>query len=235
MGGPSFPTSFFIQSYISRFEYSAQVLKLHRNRSLFFKVQRQQYRIIRSALGFRQFTPINILLAKSCEPPLELRFALLSSRYVYKCFARSSVLSSAVSVDLRLNLRTHQERIQLLRSIAIFRSFILQKCSLPTFRRTVTPALFSYNFSSIFPIPQFASFDILDSLSSGKNKKHMISVVEVRERFREFAAPQVNGGISIFTDGSRRIEDDEISAVGAAVYSLDLQLALKHKLLKSET
>jgi len=92
MGGPSFPTSFFIQSYISRFEYSAQVLKLHRNRSLFFKVQRQQYRIIRSALGFRQFTPINILLAKSCEPPLELRFALLSSRYVYKCFARSSSL-----------------------------------------------------------------------------------------------------------------------------------------------
>jgi len=63
----------------------------------------------------------------------------------------------------------------------------------------------------------------------------MISVVEVRERFREFAASQVNGGISIFTDGSRRIEDDEISAVGAAVYSLDLQLALKHKLLKSET
>jgi len=45
----------------------------------------------------------------------------------------------------------------------------------------------------------------------------------------------VNGGISFFTDGSRRIEDDEISAVGAAVYSLDLQLALKHKLLKSET
>jgi len=208
------------------------VLRLHRNRSLFLKVQRQQYRIIRSALGLHQSTPINIILAKSCEPPLELRFALLSSKYVYKCFARSSSLIVRrfrwLEIDSAYSSRS--QRIQLLRNVPTFRPFILQKSSLSFIHRTITSPLFSYSFPSVFLISQYASFDILDSLPPGKNKKQMLSACEVRERFREFTSSLVNGGISIFTDGSRRIENDEDFAVGAAVYSPDLHLALKHKL-----
>jgi len=90
--------------------------------------------------------------------------------------------------------------------------------------------MFSYNYSSIFPIPLYASFDILDSLPPGKNKKHRLSSGEVCARFKVFASSLVNGGISVFTDGSKRVEGDEDSAAGAAVYSPDLHLALKHKL-----
>jgi len=43
----------------------------------------------------------------------------------------------------------------------------------------------------------------------------------------DFAASLINDGISLFTDGSRR--DDENSAVGAAVYFPDLGIAIKHK------
>jgi len=118
--------------YRSSIEYGAQILKLHRNRSLFLKVQRQQYRIIRTALGLRQSTPINILLAESCEPPLELRFAMLSSSYIYKSFARSSSLIARSFRRLKIE-STHSsrsKRIQLLQNVPFFRPFVLQKNAL---------------------------------------------------------------------------------------------------------
>jgi len=62
---PSLLLSLYRAIYRSSIEYGAQILKLHRNRSLFLKVQRQRYHIIRSALGLCQSTPINILLAES--------------------------------------------------------------------------------------------------------------------------------------------------------------------------
>jgi len=68
---PSLLLSLYRSIYRSSIEYGAQVLRLHRNKSFFLKVQRQQYRIIRSALGLRQSTPTNVLLAESCEPPLQ--------------------------------------------------------------------------------------------------------------------------------------------------------------------
>jgi len=64
-------------------------------------------------------------------------------------------------------------------------------------------------------------------LQKGKNR--LIPVVEIRERFRKFAISLVNGGIFLFTNGSRKDEEDEDSAVDAAVYSSDLKLAIKSK------
>jgi len=81
----------------------------------------------------------------------------------------------------------------------------------------------------MFPIPRYASFDFLDSSLPGRKGGRSISVGEIRVKFREFAAPLVGDGTSLFTDGSRRVEDED-SAVDAAVYSPDLHLALKHKL-----
>jgi len=118
------------------------------------------------------------------------------------------------------------KRIQLLQSGPIFRPFVLQKHILQSIYRSVTPPLFSYNFLSVFPIPRYVSFN---SLSVGKDKNQAIPV-EMCARFREFSVSLTNGDISLFTDGSRRDEEDENSAVGAAVYSLNLALALKHKL-----
>jgi len=208
-------------------KYGAHILKLHRNRSLFLKVQRQQYYIIRSALGLRQSTPppINILLAESCEPLLETRFTLLSSRYVFKCFARTHSLigRSFWRLELESAYSSRQKRSQLLKSVPTFRPYVLQKYSLQSIR-SVTPPLFSYNFSSLFPIPQYASFDILDSPLSGNDRNRSIPVAEIRKRFREFTLPLVNDGISLFMDGSKKNED---SAVDAVMYSPDLGLVLK--------
>jgi len=70
----------------------------------------------------------------------------------------------------------------------------------------------------------------MDSSLLGQRRKRPISADEARLKFREFSASLVNDGISLFTDGSRRVEGDDNSSVGSAVYSPDLQLALKHKL-----
>jgi len=51
------------------------IFNLNKNRTLFVKVQRQQYRIIGAFLEMRQSIPINILLCETREPSLSLRFA----------------------------------------------------------------------------------------------------------------------------------------------------------------
>jgi len=51
--------------YRSSIEYGAQIFNLNKNRSLFLKLQKQQYRIIRAALGLRQSTAINIFLSEN--------------------------------------------------------------------------------------------------------------------------------------------------------------------------
>jgi len=48
----------------------------------------------------------------------------------------------------------------------------------------------------------------------------------ILQQFRDFSAPLIGEGISIYTDGSKT--DD--SPVGAAIYSPELSIALKHKL-----
>jgi len=142
---------------------------------------------------------------------------------VYKCFARNSsqILRSFRRLEVDSACSPRSKRVQLLHNVPAFRPFILQKYTLQSIYRSVTPPLFSFNFSSMFPIPQYASFNILDFSSTGRGKRKDISIpiAEVRARFAEFAASLIDGGISLYTNGSRRVVGDEDSSVGAAVYS----------------
>jgi len=212
----------------SSIEYGAQILKLHRNRSLFLKIQRQQYRIIRTALGLRQSTPINVLLAESCEPPLELRFAFLSSRYVFKCLSmnQSLVVRSFRQLEIESLDSTRQRRTRLLRSVPTFRPYILQKYYLNLLWRSVSSPPFAFGYSALLPTPHFASFGSEDSTSRREDGKLSISIL--RKKFQAFAAPLINDDILLYTDGSKREGDD--SSAGAAVYSPELGLAITHKL-----
>jgi len=123
---------------------------------------------------------------------------------------------------------SRQRRIQLLRNIPSFRLYISQKYSTNLIWHSVSPPLFAFNFSALFPIPQFDSFEFEGSSSKGREENLAVSTSEIRNKFQDFAAPLINDGILLFTDGSRR--DDEDSAVGAAVYSPELGIAIKHKL-----
>jgi len=74
--------SLFLLLYRSIFrsslEYDAQIFNLANNQGLWLKVQKIQYRIIRTALELRQSTPICVLLSKACEPSLKLEDLICS-------------------------------------------------------------------------------------------------------------------------------------------------------------
>jgi len=84
--------SLYRSIFRSSIEYGAQIFNLNKNRALFLKLQRQQYRIIRRALGKRQSTPIGILLCEAREFPMSIRFSYLTSKYILKSLARKSNL-----------------------------------------------------------------------------------------------------------------------------------------------
>ncbi|KYN17860.1 RNA-directed DNA polymerase from mobile element jockey, partial [Trachymyrmex cornetzi] len=57
--------------------YACSIFVWHDNPSIFLKLERLQYKAIRMALGYRQSTPINVMLYEARELPLKLRFGLL--------------------------------------------------------------------------------------------------------------------------------------------------------------
>jgi len=91
--------------------------------------------------------------------------------------------------------------------------------------RSILPPIFEYDFSATIPTPPYISFEM--PLSGRWKRNCSFSVAEVRQRFEEFAFSLTEQAISLYTDGSKG-EDD--SPVGAAVFSQDLGIILKHKL-----
>lgn len=68
----------------SSLEYGCLIFKLYGNKCLFNKIQKIQYRILSNALGFRNSTPINVILKEAKEPPLSFRFSYITSKYLIK-------------------------------------------------------------------------------------------------------------------------------------------------------
>jgi len=154
---PSLLLSVYRAVYRSSIEYGAQVLPLHRNRSLFLKLQRQQFRIIRVALGppFRQSTPINVLLAEAREPPLNLRFSMLTSRFIFRSLARNSnlIVCSFRRLNITSGSSSRKKRIQLIKASPSFKPYILQNYAVEIMFRSITPLLFPLVFKRCFLFP----------------------------------------------------------------------------------
>jgi len=218
--------SLYRSVFRSSIEYGAQIFNLNNNRALFLKLQRQQYRMIRGALGLRQSTPINVLLCEAREPPLKTRFYYLTSKYVMKCLARNSNLVTRSIRRLSIRAQTQMEKIYLIKNVPVFKPYLYLNCETDSIFRSVLPPSLGYDFSATIPIPPYLSFDLSPKKSRGK-KRCLYSATEVRQKFKEFASPIIEQAISLYTDGSKRDDD---SSVGAAVYSRDLGLSLKHKL-----
>jgi len=228
---PSLLLSIYRSIFRGSLEYGAQIFDLGSNKGLWLRIQRIQYRILRIALGLRQSTPICVLMSEACEPPLKLRFDMLTSRYVYKCFSRhyNFVVRSLRRLEIASSRSNSSTRALLIKKIPSFKAYIMQKHVLDSIHRTMTPPLYSFTYQASMALPDYHSF----CFSASKNKpstmngpNKTLSNTEMLSEFRKFSSSLVKEGISIYTDGSK----SEDSPVGAAVYSPDLGLALKHKL-----
>ncbi|XP_043267665.1 uncharacterized protein [Venturia canescens] len=72
----------------SRIEYATFIVEPS-DQNLLSKLDRIQFKAIRSALGFRTSTPTNILLAEPREPPLRLRKKYLCQKFLTKVLSFS--------------------------------------------------------------------------------------------------------------------------------------------------
>jgi len=106
------------------FEYGCQIFRYCRNKTIWSKFERLQYRAIRTAMRYRISTSINIILYEAREIPFKFRFNYLSKKFLIKCFSRklNPVISCLDALKSAAMSRTN--RITLLRSFPIFKTSI---------------------------------------------------------------------------------------------------------------
>ncbi|KYQ49824.1 hypothetical protein ALC60_11100, partial [Trachymyrmex zeteki] len=69
-------------------EYACSIFSWRGNSKILLQLERLQYKAIRASLGYRQSTPINVMLCEARELPLKLRFDLLSKKFTVKCMSK---------------------------------------------------------------------------------------------------------------------------------------------------
>jgi len=91
----------------------------------------------------------------SRRPPLDLRFSMLTSRYIFRSLAKNSslVVRSFRRLDISSKFVPRRKRIHLVKAIPSFKPFILQNYAMDIIFRSLTPPLFSFSFRRCFPFP----------------------------------------------------------------------------------
>jgi len=147
---PSLLLLLYRSIYRSSIEYGAQIFSPFNNQNLWLKIQRIQFRIIRT-LELRQSTPICVLMSEACKPLLKIRLDMLTSRYIYKCFSRrfNLVTRSLRRLEIDSRQAPSSKQVQLIKKIPILKTYILQKHALDTMHRSVVPSSYSYNFRTL--------------------------------------------------------------------------------------
>lgn len=70
----------------SPFDYGSHIYTFKRLK-FFDKLEKIRNEALRICVGYRKSTPINVMLAETCEPPLRKRFCFLAKKYIIKTFS----------------------------------------------------------------------------------------------------------------------------------------------------
>lgn len=199
-------------------EYGSQIFKLKGNRTKFLTLQRLQYAAIRRALGYKNSTPINILLHEAKEFPILIRFKYINLKYFYKSFSinNNPVINSFNKINLNSNTRS--KKIKAYKNIPLFSSFVIHKYISNSIQRTYIPSAFSYGFRSYISRPVYVNLNLPISDDT--------SVLEANLMF-QFAIRDLWTDATLFyTDGSK-LSMDYPTGVGVYYPSLNIKICLK--------
>lgn len=202
----------------SSFEYGSHIFR-PTNQSNFGKINKMQYAAIRLSLGYRQSTPINIMLAEACEAPFKMRFAKLSNRFVARTFSLSDhtlieKLYTLHSTLLKTNLNTHQIKTD----FPTYRSFSLIQHLLPKIKSAPLPTPYEYPFELINAKPTII-MEIGTSLGQSKSPEQ-----DLQKALAKF---ELNNHTQIYTDGSKF---DSATYVGYAVHVPTHEASVQHRI-----
>lgn len=160
----------------SRIEYGCSLFSAC-SVSTFSRLERVQYQCLRIILGAMKSSPTNSLQVESSDPPLLLRFSLLTKKQLVKNFQFSnSILIKDIS-NLSLKLRrTNRKKIPFLvtvfRSVEVFKNVLESSPILDTYRsdfflRCFSPNIYLHN-----------GFNYSDGVINLINKKFLLYLQE---------------------------------------------------------
>ena len=173
---------------------------------------------MRIALGLRNSTPNNLVLAEAKEPVLRFRLQLLSNKYLLNIFGTSwhPLLSSLPLLIRSLNANFHYEFLFDLPLVKAYRSLL-----------PIKDKIANFPFPPVFQIPPSSPFPTacIDT-STGRSLQ---SAVNPDMEFLDIFGPLYGDSTIFFTDGSKTKEPNP---VGLSIYSPTLSLNLKFKISK---
>ena len=179
---------------------------------------RIQYQALRLSLGYRVSTPIRVLHAKACEPPLSIRAYHLACNFVLKVLAISDHplydilfnLNGLVNRSNKYGLRNKFYLINAFNDDYVKKNYIYNsEIMLP----------FNYNFNSVFYFPN------IDTVSGKEVKKSNHPNISFNIKFKS----ALENNYNFYTDASK---SGEGYYTGLAIYSSDWEndLILQYKL-----
>ncbi|KYQ58108.1 hypothetical protein ALC60_02915 [Trachymyrmex zeteki] len=202
----------------SAVEYGCQFFVWSPANADFVKLQRLQYRVIRKAMGYRISTPINVMLAEAKEHNFSNRLDYAASRFIYKAMANkfSMVYSSLEEMEIAAVQRNR--KAEAIKTFRLFKHYVLSRHEESIVHRSTYPPAFWHTYE----VSSLGIAYIQDM--QGCDKKDNLSLIKADFYHRSFSYRQ--GAVSFYTDGSRNLE----GAVGAAVYSPDMEGTVEHRL-----
>ncbi|XP_011705817.1 PREDICTED: uncharacterized protein LOC105461018 [Wasmannia auropunctata] len=186
---------------------------------MFLKLERQQFRAIRIALGYRISTPINVMLTEAKEVPLKIRFTYLIDKYLYKVYSHkfSIVTRSLRSIDISTHSDAVREKAR--KTLPVYDRYCATKHVLDRIHRsTFLPA-----FDDTYQLSIYKKDIDLSLTDIQKDTPSHIARAKFEEHFEELSLEAT----SFYTNGSR----SDYSPVGAAgIYSPSIDFIITHKL-----
>ena len=163
-----------------------------------------QYKAIRLALGYRNSTPINVLLAEAKEPTLNIRFDYLANKLAVKLISLDDDRLSNLLCDLYLCNRQQQKLHSLNTAFPLFKNYI--QCFYKKnhiVKKFAQPLPYPFERSTLT-----SNLNTVISTEQGqKIKKSTNSIEEFKHAFQQ----NNHNYIDFYTDGSKIEHGDRYS------------------------
>lgn len=199
----------------SRIEYGGFLISPC-SKDTFAKLERIQNKALRSIMGYRKSTPINVILSESKVPYLDFRFKFLGYKYVLKCMSYENKLI----IDNLESLRDLDENFLYANN---YDKSLIVKCydDVWFYKDSIICSNVNFKFHGSYVFSLFKP-DI--DFKSGKEIRS--SAAPNLEFKRLFGT---NSTIHVFTDGSKMFEND-VSYTGFAVWCENNLLNFSYKI-----
>ncbi|KYN28025.1 hypothetical protein ALC57_02565 [Trachymyrmex cornetzi] len=200
-------------------EYACAVFAWNNSR-IFLKLERLQYKAIRTALGYRQSTPINVMLCEARELPLKLRFSLLNEIFVLKCLSKKNHPVISNLERLEQASCTYNRKADAIKKSLTFKQYIINKYVRKTMHRSYSLPAFERDYSAFIGRKKFQNFFV--ERTGSRSDQEIVQ--EFLDRLGD-----LNGAttLTMYTDGSRITED---GCAGASLFSPELAGSFLYKL-----